>query len=112
MPRVPPVTSATRSLFDLVNSDIARSEESVIARVGEPGDQQTELQQMVVAPHAGFAAGDLGVRGNVVPAGGAMVDALQEETFVLGIDREIRFLEQLLGDGESGLRIDFTRCAE
>src|SRR5580704_4586713 len=107
MPRVPPVTSATLSLSGMVCS-----EESVIARVGEPGDQQTKLQQMVVAPHAGFAAGDLGFRGNIVPAIGAMVDALQEQTFVLGIDRKIRFLQQLLRDAESGLRINYTGCAK
>jgi hypothetical protein len=41
-----------------------------------------------------------------------MVDALQEQTFVLGIDRKIRFLQQLLRDAESGLRINYTGCAK
>src|ERR1700722_4246842 len=98
IPRVPPVTSATLSLSGMVCS-----EESVVARVGEPGDQQTKLQEMVVAPHAGFAVGDFRVRGNVVPSVRAMVNAVQQQALVLGIHREIRFLQQFVGNGQPGL---------
>src|SRR5882757_2941241 len=88
MPRVPPVTSATLSLSGMVCP-----EECVIARVGELGDQQAKLQQMVVAPHAGFAVGDFRIRRNVVPSVRAMVNAVQQQALMLGICCEIRFLQ-------------------
>jgi hypothetical protein len=68
-------------------------EECVIAAVGEPVDEQTQLQKVVVAPHAGLAVGDFRVRRNVVPSIGAMVDAVQEQPLVLRISRKIRFLQ-------------------
>src|ERR1700761_9529905 len=89
MPRVPPVTSATLSLSCMVDS-----EEGVIAGVRQPGDQQAKFQQVVVTPHAGFATGNLGVGGNVVPSVGTMVNAVQQQAFMLRIDCEVGFLQQ------------------
>src|ERR1700722_18180660 len=102
MPRVPPVTSATFSL-----SGMTGSEEGVVAGVGDPADQQAKLEQVVVAPHAGLPVRDRCSGRNIVPAVGAMIDAVQEQPFVLGVGGEIRFLQQALGDGQSCLGVGF-----
>src|SRR5580698_4757691 len=104
MPRVPPVTSATLSLVGMTGS-----EEGVIAGVRDSADQQAKLQQMVVAPHAGLSAGDLRSGWYIVPSIGAVVDAVQEQPFVIGLSGEIRFLQQPLGDGESCLGVGCAR---
>ena len=63
---------------------------------------------MVVAPHAGFAAGDLAARRDVVPAVRPVVDAVQEQALVFSVRRKIRFVEQRVGDGEPGLEVFFS----
>src|SRR5450631_2641775 len=107
MPRVPPVTSATRSLSCMVDS-----EEGVIAGVGEPGDQQTKLQEMVVTPHAGLPARNPGVWGDVVPSVGSMVNTMQKQALVLRVDCEIGFLQQLVGNGEASLCVAVAGCTQ
>ena len=39
--------------------------------------------QVIVAPHAGFTAGDFTTGGNMIPAIGAVINGMEEETLVI-----------------------------
>src|SRR5580658_3653436 len=105
MPRVPPVISATLRLSPMVCS-----EESVIAGVRHPADQQAKLEQMVVSPHAGLAAGNLRFGRNVVPPVRPVINAVQQQPFMIRLQGEIGFLEQPCSDGQPSGGVEF--CTE
>src|SRR5687768_4015143 len=82
MPRAPPVTSAT--LRGLV-------EERDIGFVPrESANQQGQLQQMIIAPHARLAAGNLPPGWDMVPVVGPMVNRVEQQSLVLRFLRKIR----------------------
>ena len=56
---------------------------------------------MVVAPHGGFATRNLAAFRNVIPSVRAVIHGMEEQTFVLGIEGEIRFGEKSPCRGES-----------
>ncbi|MDB6027473.1 MAG: hypothetical protein JWM68_3696 [Verrucomicrobiales bacterium] len=78
---------------------------------GFAGDQEREFHRMIVAPHRGFAAGDFAAFGNVIPAVGAMVNGMEQESFVGRVGREIRVGEEILREGQAGLQIFFAGVA-
>src|SRR5208337_4686676 len=93
MPRAPPVTSATLfPIFDPPFECVLALEERVVTSLGHPRSQQRRLQQMIVAPHARLAAGNLAARGNRVPAVGPVIDAVQQDPLVLRIGGKLRVL--------------------
>ena len=67
---------------------------------------------MVVTPHAGLALGYFRIRRNVVPSVGTMVNAVQQQAFMLRVDCEIGFLQKLVGNGEARLRVDLAGCTQ
>jgi hypothetical protein len=58
---------------------------------------------MVIAPERAFTIGHLLAAGDVVPAIGAVVDRVEEESLVLGFGAQVGFVEERVGDGEGGL---------
>src|SRR3984957_5039137 len=102
MPRVPPVISAT-----LRSSPMVCSEESVIAGVRHPADQQAKLEQMVVSPHARLATGNLRSGRNVVPPVRPVINAVQQQPFMIWLQGEIGFFEQPRRNCQSGRGVDF-----
>ena len=54
---------------------------------------------MIVAPHRRFAIGDFLPLRDVVPAVGAMVDAVEEQALVFTVGGEIGLVEERVGDG-------------
>jgi hypothetical protein len=65
---------------------------------------------MVVAPHAGLAVGNLCSGRNVVPSVRPVINAVQQQPFVIGLEGEIGFLEQPRRDGQPSGGVEF--CAE
>jgi len=66
---------------------------------------ERDFAEVVVSPHAGFAAGDLAVLGDVVPAVGAVIDGVQEDALMIRIDAQIGFVEEGVEHGEAGLPV-------
>ena len=60
---------------------------------------------MVVAPHGRLAAGNLPALWNVIPAVRAVVDGVEEQSVVIGIEAEVGFGEEGLRGGEAGGRV-------
>ena len=60
---------------------------------------------MVVAPHGGFATRNLAAFRNVIPSVRAVINGVQEQTFVFRIGGEIRVGEKSPCRGESGGQI-------
>ena len=82
--------SAVRS-SKICSSSRLRQEERVVRLIaGDALDVQRRFQQVIVAPHAGFAARDRGAGRRVVPAAGAMVDRVQQQAVVLRVFGQVR----------------------
>lgn len=73
--------------------------------MGEAFDQEGEFAEVVVAPHAAFAAGDFLSGWDVVPTVGAMVDGVEEKALVVGVGGEVGFGEEGAEDSEAGLEV-------
>src|SRR5690606_41655354 len=84
------------------------SEEREVALFADALDEQREFHGVVIAPQGGFAAGSLLTLGNVIPAVGAVIDAVQEQALMLGVSGEIGVGEERLRDGETGLVVAFA----
>lgn len=84
----------------------------VLAGVGEEGqvrfapgfaaDEEGEFAGVVIAPHRAFAVGYVGAGRDIIPAVGTMVDGMEEESLMAGVNGEIGFGEEGAGDGEAG----------
>src|SRR5829696_5707938 len=85
------------------------SEKRVVFPICQPPNEQRELHGMIVAPHRRFAARNLPARRNVIPAVGPVIHAMQQQSLVLPIGGEIRFVEERAGNRESGLKIFYAR---
>jgi len=64
---------------------------------------------VVIAPHAAFAAGSCRAGGNVVPATGAVVDGVEEQTLVSGRDAQVGLGQERAEDREAGLAVAGAR---
>src|ERR1035437_1834240 len=64
---------------------------------------------MIVSPHARFSARNLRRGRNVIPSVGAMVDAMQQEPFVIGMRGKIGFLQQARNQRQAGLGVVAAR---
>ena len=71
--------------------------------------EQGKLHQVVVAPHGGLAAGYLTTSRNIVPPVGLMVYGMQEQTLMARVGREIRWVQQGIGDGHKRQRYKIRR---
>src|ERR1035437_8622741 len=60
---------------------------------------------MIVSPHARFSARNLRRGRNVIPSVGAMVDAMQQEPFVIGMRGKIGLLQQARKQRQAGLGV-------
>ena len=64
--------------------------------------------QVIVAPHAGFTAGDFTTGGNMIPAIGAVINGVEEEALVIRGHAEISVGQQGAHRREAGLPIAFA----
>ena len=66
---------------------------------------QGGFHQVVVTPHAGFAARRFRARWHVIPAAGSMVDGVQQQALMICLLAQVRSLQEGLQHGESRLPI-------
>src|SRR6187455_1934104 len=102
-PHSPPnchVPTPTTETFNPVRPSVRYCilEERVVFSVGEPADQEGQLNGVIIAPHAGLAARDLAARRDVIPAVGPVIYAVQQQSLVFPVGGEIRLGEQGIGD--------------
>lgn len=69
---------------------------------------KSRFAQVIVAPHAGFTAGDFAAGGNVIPAIGAMINGVEEETLMIRGHAEISVGQQGAHGRQAGLPIAFA----
>ena len=72
-------------------------------------DEECEFHRMIITPHGGLAAGNLASLGGVIPTVRAVIDAVENQALMFRVGREIRFVEDRVGDGEPGLGVFLTR---
>ncbi len=68
-----------------VRQAVSGLEEGEVFAGGEALDEEAELHRVVVAPHAGFAVGDLLALGDVVPTIRTVIDAMKKQALMLRI---------------------------
>ena len=66
---------------------------------------QSQLAEVIVAPHAGFPAGNLPPLRHVVPPVGTVIDGVQQESLVARRGRKIGFAEDRPRDRQAGAEI-------
>src|SRR5262249_41767180 len=99
MPRVPPVTRATRS-------GMRWTEEGQVRRVfGEALHIERRFARVIVAPLARLTARNPGAWRHVVPTVRPVIDGMQQQPLVVRIDAHIRFIEDRFEHAEAGLLI-------